>query len=227
MTLKLSIITVHSGLINELEKTIRSIYPKLSHRVEHIIVASISEEQLDQLIRIGRQSVLLVNKDRSLYDAMNIGLRRAQGQFVSFINSGDELSHEIPFSDLINNVCLAYTPALNLDNNTYIATSSTLNHQNFIAPHDEDIAFNEDYGIFSDALWMREMIQKHGVKYTGRQYATFYYGGRSTKPSLKQSIKNLRLDIFLLPRVKLVIKAIFVGVGLEWFNKVLLLKGYK
>jgi hypothetical protein len=103
----------------------------------------------------------------------------------------------------------------------------SLNHQNFLAPNDKSILYNEEYRIYADAHWMARMITTHGAKYCGRQYALFHYGGISTRPSMRQALNNLRIDYFFWARLKLLYKALFLLIGLEFINKSILRKGYQ
>ena len=227
MQLRLSIITVHKGPLLDLKRTIDSIYLRLDGHTEHILVARLNSDEVKVILEYCYQSKLVVNKDRSLYDAMNIGLRYSEGQFVNFINSGDELCAPIPTDELKEKKCFIYAPTLNIDKALYTSSASTLNHQNFIAPKDNDISFEEKYHLFADARWMNSMVLKYGANYQPHKFATFHYGGLSTRPSLLCACHNIRLDIFFLARIKLLIKALFVSFGLERINKSMLRRSYR
>jgi hypothetical protein len=71
------------------------------------------------------------------------------------------------------------------------------------------------------------MIVKYGKRHYPQRYAIFYYGGVSTRPSLAQAFWNMRIDLFFGARVKLLLKAIFIVIGLEWVNKSILVRTYR
>lgn len=223
----LSIVTIHKGSLYELERTVDSIYLRLDDQTEHIVVGSVLESEIGAIRKTCFRSKLVVNEDISLYDAMNIGVRHSKGRFVNFINSGDELCEPIPTGELIEITCYIFIPTLYIDSGTHVAGLHGANHQNIVAPNDKAICFDEAYLCFADAHWINQMIARYGSKLCPRQYATFHYGGLSTRPTLRQALQNMRMDTFLRARVKLLIKALFVSVGLERVNKYLLLRGYR
>lgn len=223
----LSIVTIHKGSLCELQRTVDSIYPRLDDQTEHIVVGSVLESEIKAIRKTCCRSKLVVNEDISLYDAMNIGIRHSKGKFINFINSGDELCEPIPTGELIEMTCYIFIPTLSIDSRAHVADSHVINHQNVVAPNDKAICFDAGYLCFADAHWINQMIARYGSKLCPRQYATFHYGGLSTRPTLRQARRNMRVDIFFRARVKLLIKALFVSVGLERVNKYLLLRGYR
>lgn len=61
-------------------------------RVEHIIVDGGSTDGTVEMIRADYpDSVLIVEKDRNLYDAINKGLRAASGDVIGLLNTDDQL----------------------------------------------------------------------------------------------------------------------------------------
>lgn len=225
---KLSIVTVHKGPLLELERTIDSIYSRLDdHTTEHIVVARLPESDISACRKLCDRSKFVLNEDKSLYDAMNIGIRYAEGKFVNFLNSGDELCAPIPSDELKESTCYICAPTLNIGTGPHVTSAHGVNHQNFFAPNDKDILFEEEYRIFADAHWMNQMIKRYGTKRCQRQYATFHYGGISTRPSLGLAFRNIRMDSFLLARLKLLIKALLIFTGLERINKYMLQRGYR
>ena len=100
-----------------------------------------------------------------------------------------------------------------------------MNHQNFIAPN-SNIRYQEQHGIFSDAEWMETNIKTFGLKMVEKPMAKFYYGGVSTRPSMKIAIKNLRFDKLLKSRIKFFLKAMLISLGAEWITKIILKRKY-
>lgn len=223
----LTIVTVHKGDINELRATVDSIYKNLDTQFEHIVVARVPENEIELLNFICNRSKLVINQDKSLYDAMNIGLNNANGKFISFVNSGDLLCACVPIGELNEDTCFSFKPRINIDGQEFVSRRRSVNHQNFIALTDKKILFDEAFGVFADANWMRRMSEKYDIKYSKRTYAVFHYGGISTRPSLDIAFSNMKCDRYVVARVKLLIKAILIVIGLESINKLFLLKSYK
>lgn len=98
-----SIITITYNAERFLERTIQSVIAQQATDVEYIIVDGASK---DQTLRIIRQyeahiSYWQSEPDRGLYDAMNKGLQRATGEYVWFMNAGDELHDAQTLSRLL------------------------------------------------------------------------------------------------------------------------------
>ncbi len=97
----LSIITVVYNGAYYLNGTARSVLAQTYPHIEYIIVDGGSTDHTllaIQLIELGNEKLLnakifrwVSEPDKGLYDAMNKGLRMATGDFVWFLNAGDEL----------------------------------------------------------------------------------------------------------------------------------------
>ena len=92
---KFSIITVTYNAGKVLEDTIQSVVFQTYRNVEYIIVDGGSK---DNTLEIAgkyhdRISKVISEPDKGLYDAMNKGIRLATGDYLCFLNAGDEL-HE-------------------------------------------------------------------------------------------------------------------------------------
>ena len=97
--MKLSIITITFNAERFLPKTIQSVVTQLYPNVEYIIVdgkstdgtVGIINDFEEQIRAKGIDFKWISEPDKGLYDAMNKGLQMATGDFVWFINAGDEI----------------------------------------------------------------------------------------------------------------------------------------
>ncbi|WP_430814391.1 glycosyltransferase family 2 protein [Carboxylicivirga sp. RSCT41] len=89
----ISIITIVYNGIDTIQKTIDSISCQTYSDIEYIIVDGASDDGTVDVIKSNKGSVnkWISEPDEGLYDAMNKGLKMAVGDFVWFINSGDEI----------------------------------------------------------------------------------------------------------------------------------------
>ncbi len=89
----LSIITITYNAERFLERTIRSVIASPSATVEYLLIDGASTDGTLDIIRQYEPHITAWTSepDRGLYDAMNKGLHRARGQYVWFMNAGDEL----------------------------------------------------------------------------------------------------------------------------------------
>ena len=92
----ISIITITYNAERWLERTMRSVLVQTCKEYEYIIVDGGSKDGTVDIIKRlepefkGRLS-WKSEPDKGLYDAMNKGIARAKGDFVWFINAGDEI----------------------------------------------------------------------------------------------------------------------------------------
>jgi len=87
--IKLSIVTITHNNLAGLLRTKKSI-DYANNSIEHIIIDGASDDGTLQILEQSRSPVnWLSENDKGIYDAMNKGLARAQGDFVIFMNAGD------------------------------------------------------------------------------------------------------------------------------------------
>lgn len=89
----LSIITVVYNNVRDIERTLCSVINQSYPHIEYIVVDGASTDGTLDIIQKyqDRLSKVISEKDAGIYDAMNKGLALASGDFVLFMNSGDEL----------------------------------------------------------------------------------------------------------------------------------------
>ncbi|MCK4751602.1 MAG: glycosyltransferase, partial [Bacteroidales bacterium] len=92
---KISIITVVYNDRGHIEETILSVLNQTYRHIEYVIVDGASSDGTLEVIRsFGDKIKLISEPDRGLYDAMNKGLHVSQGDYVWYLNSGDQLFSE-------------------------------------------------------------------------------------------------------------------------------------
>jgi glycosyltransferase involved in cell wall biosynthesis len=88
-----SIITITYNAEKFLEKTIRSVLAQTYPHIEYIIIDGKSKDSTVDIIKRYEANIAqwISEPDKGIYDAMNKGLARATGEFVWFMNAGDEI----------------------------------------------------------------------------------------------------------------------------------------
>ncbi len=88
----LSVITIVYNNAADIERTMLSVLGQTYRNIEYIIVDGLSNDgTLDIVKKHGDKTAKLISeKDEGIYDAMNKGLAAATGDYVIFMNSGDE-----------------------------------------------------------------------------------------------------------------------------------------
>lgn len=118
-----SIITITYNAERFLERTIQSLVSQPTSDYEYIIVDGGSTDGTLAIIHRYENVVThwTSEPDRGLYDAMNKGLHRATGQYVWFMNAGDELHDPQTLPNLLRHIRASwadvyYSDALFVDN---------------------------------------------------------------------------------------------------------------
>lgn len=91
--MKLSIITINRNNADGLKRTLDSVATQTKKEFEHIIVDGASTDRSVEVIKEYVQTAKCViwtsEPDSGIYDAMNRGVRKAIGEYVLMLNSGD------------------------------------------------------------------------------------------------------------------------------------------
>ncbi|MBY0245367.1 MAG: glycosyltransferase [Sphingobacteriaceae bacterium] len=102
MNPKVSVITIVYNNVADIERTILSVLGQNYSNIEYIIIDGASTDGTLEVIRRyeNRISKLLSEPDKGIYDAMNKGLALATGDYVLFMNSGDEIYNNTTISNI-------------------------------------------------------------------------------------------------------------------------------
>ncbi|WP_158989868.1 glycosyltransferase family 2 protein [Mucilaginibacter sp. L196] len=88
----LSVITIVYNNVKDIERTMLSVLNQTYTGIEYIVVDGLSNDGTIDIIKKyeSRITKFISEKDEGIYDAMNKGLGLATGDYVIFMNSGDE-----------------------------------------------------------------------------------------------------------------------------------------
>ena len=102
---KVSVITVNLNNARGLEKTICSVISQTSKEFEFIVIDGGSKDGSVDIIKkyAHKISYWVSEPDKGIYNAMNKGIEQAEGEYLIFINSEDELEN----NDMIGQFCAA------------------------------------------------------------------------------------------------------------------------
>ena len=96
--MKLTVITVCYNAKHDLLKTLESIVNQTFNDMEYVVVdggstdgtPSLLDEYKERFERRGLSFRYVSEKDKGTYDAMNKGAVMAQGEWINYMNAGDE-----------------------------------------------------------------------------------------------------------------------------------------
>ena len=99
----ISIVTVNYNNYEGLVRTCESVWSQSGANYEHIIIDGGSTDGSIGFIEKYRSrfSHVSVGKDNGIFDAMNLGLEYAEGDWVNFLNSGDTYENHFVLDHLI------------------------------------------------------------------------------------------------------------------------------
>lgn len=101
--MRISIITVCFNCADTIADTIRSISDQVYKNIEYIIVDGGSTDGTRELVGRynGRVQKYISEPDEGIYDAMNKGIRMAEGEFIGCLNADDVYADSEVISDVV------------------------------------------------------------------------------------------------------------------------------
>lgn len=100
--MKVSIVTVTYNCQNVIEETIKSIIEQTYSDIEFVIIDGSSKDNtLDIIKKYSKHiDIIISEKDKGIFDAMNKSLDYITGDYVIFINAGDKLINNHIIADI-------------------------------------------------------------------------------------------------------------------------------
>lgn len=100
----ITVVTVCYQTVNEIEKTILSVLRQTYSDIEYIIIDGGSSDGTVDTIRkyANRLAYWVSEPDGGIYDAMNKGIAKASGEWINFMNAGDEFFNEKTIENVFN-----------------------------------------------------------------------------------------------------------------------------
>jgi len=209
---KISIITVVYNGAQTLESTIKSVVNQTYKNIEYIIIDGNSKDETLQIIKKfeDKISYWISEPDNGIYDAMNKGLNVSTGDYIWFMNSGDEIAgstiveefiHSNPESDIyygdtvmidtdgieIGNRRLTPPEKLNWKN---FKKGMLVSHQSFIVRKTITEPYNLKYKFSADFEWcLLAMKKANFITNTHLTLSKFLDGG-ITKQNIAAGLKE-------------------------------------
>lgn len=214
---KVSIITVVYNDVRGIEYTIRSVMKQTYAELEYIIVDGLSTDGTLQVIDQYNEevSILISEKDNGIYDAMNKGLATATGDYVLFLNSGDELYEDMTLEKVFSsaeNADIYYGETKLIDEERNIIGDRrhktptrfdwksfrygmNICHQAIYVKRSIAQPYDVQYALSADVDWVIRAAKKANKIVNVNQYVAKYLVGGMTQQCHRQSLKE-RYAIF-------------------------------
>ncbi|MCW5519183.1 glycosyltransferase [Aureitalea sp. L0-47] len=215
---KISVVTVNYNNANGLSKTIQSVLAQDLDELEYIVIDGGSEDKSTEVIKSFESSIdhWISESDSGVYEAMNKGIDRASGEYVLFLNSGDEFftsetlkkvlpqldsGKDIYYGNLIfihklKEMSRDYPKSMDFE---YFLERSLPHPGSFIrrSLFDTIFRYSEHFRIVSDWEFFIVAILKEKVSYKHLHLviSRFELDGMSNDPKNKQGIEEERFEV--------------------------------
>ena len=215
---KFSIITVTYNAGATLEDTIQSVITQTYRNLEYIIIDGGSKDRTLEIIEQYRPHIhkVICEPDKGLYDAMNKGIKQATGDYICFLNAGDELHEDVTLLLMVHSITestlpdVLYGETAIVDEEGHFVRMRRLSapehltwksfksgmlvcHQAFFARRDLAEPFDLRYRFSADFDWCIRIMKKsqtlHNTHLTLIDYLNEGMTTRNHKASLKERFR--------------------------------------
>jgi glycosyltransferase involved in cell wall biosynthesis len=209
---KLSVITIVYNNVRDIERTLLSVINQTYPNIEYIIIDGLSTDGTLDVIRKyeSRISNVISEKDAGIYDAMNKGLFVATGDYILFMNSGDEIYDKDTVANVFAtagdaDIYYGETEMINdkgqsLGQRRHKAPSQfswrdfkygmSVSHQAIYIKRSLTESYNLQYQLSSDIDWIINAAKKAKKIVNVNQYVAKYLVGGMSKKRHRQSLQE-------------------------------------
>jgi len=216
---KISVITVCYNAAKTIEQTLESVLNQTYSFIEYIIIDGASTDGTLSLIEKYRDkiSMLVSEKDKGLYDAMNKGLQQATGDYVFFLNADDlfydngvleklaEAANNHNFPDVLYGEAMFMDESgkelgLRSEQTTQrvpeqlhwksLKHGMVISHQAFLVKRTAAVSFDMRYRLCADIDWMIRCLKKAQSCFNTHLIISKFRMGGLSKQQQKRSWKE-------------------------------------
>lgn len=223
--MRLTIVTVVFNELEKLKKTIASLESYLDQEVELWIIDGSDNRIInDYLLTLSHRKINWITEpDKGIYDAMNKGRERANGDYLIYMNAGDAFHSEHGLETILEDsrlndlVVLGYSievygsdkylrPGLCKEASVFESPS----HQATLYPKSfyKNNIYRLDIHIGADAEYTARAITSCGAVFVPIIFCEFELGGLSSNYGLKSMSLRIRQIYSLGCALKLIVKFI-------------------
>ncbi len=237
---KLSVITIVYNNVKDIERTLLSVLNQTYKNIEYIIIDGASTDGTSRILERYRDKIskLISEPDKGIYDAMNKGLTLATGDYILFMNSGDEIYSVETVAEVFETADSAdmYYGETEMYNNNWESLGQrrhrapehfnwrsfklgmSVSHQAIYIKRSITEPFDLSYKYSSDIDWIIKCAKKaSSIVNTHIYVAKYLVGGMSKKKhfsSLKERFKIFRKYYGLIPNL---INHLFIAISLAGY----------
>lgn len=223
----ITVITVVYNSEDYIERTIQSVLSQTYKNIEHVILDGASKDKTLDIIKKYTHQIAYwkSESDKGIYDAMNKAQLHSTGEYLMFLNSGDEFNdhdvlknvfHQDQTADVYYGDTLITDIVGNPLRNRRLRPPMHLNwkdfrygmlvcHQSIIIKKELSVDYNLNYRIAADIDWaIRSTRQANRIVNTNLTISKFMEGGMSSihhRQGLKERFRILSNHFGLIPNL--------------------------
>lgn len=213
----LSVITIVYNNVKDIERTLLSVINQDYDAIEYIIIDGGSTDGTVDIIKNYEDKIAkwVSEPDKGIYNAMNKGLKMASGDYILFMNSGDEIYDNSTVSNVFSsepNADIYYgeTEMFNEDWESLgtrrhkapekftwrsFRYGMSISHQAIYIRREIIEPYNEHYKLSADIDWILKAAKKAKKIVNTHQHVAKYLVGGMSKKRHRESLKE-RFYIF-------------------------------
>ena len=213
--MRVSVVTICYNSSEFIERTIESVLAQTNKDIEYLIIDGASKDNTVEIAESYRSRMeaagityqIYSEPDKGIYDAMNKGIRKATGDIIGLLNSGDVYEDDAvetvvkTFAETGCELMFANIRMIKTDGSSFVKkarqrgfqTSRDWNHPTTFVKGDvykanpfRMLGIHDDYGFY---LQMRKQGRK--IVTVDKVLASFYMGGASNNKSFKAAKKRI------------------------------------
>ena len=219
MSNKISVITVVYNDVKHIRETMESFFSQTWEEKEYIVIDGGSTDGTAEVIKeyADRLAYWCSEKDAGVYDAMNKGIALATGDYVCFLNAGDELHEDDTLQLMVHSLAglnelpdVIYGETAIVDEEGHFLRMRRLSapeqltwksfregmlvcHQAFFARRDRAVKYDLHYRFSADFDWCIRIMKQskilHNTHLTLIDYLNEGMTTRNHKASLKERFR--------------------------------------
>lgn len=237
---KLSVITIVYNNVKDIERTMLSVLNQTYPNIEYILIDGDSKDGTKDIIYKykSRLAQFISEPDKGIYDAMNKGLALATGDYVLFMNSGDEIYAPVTVAEVFDSAASAdiYYGETEMFNERWESLGQrrhhspenfdwqsfkygmSISHQAIYVKRSLAEPFNLEYKYSSDIDWIiRAAKNASSIVNTHSYVAKYLVGGVSKKKHLASLKERFRIFTKYYGLVPNLVNHIFIAINLAQY----------
>lgn len=219
---RFTIITVTYNANKALKKTTKSIQDQTYRNFEHVVIDGGSKDgSLKYLRSLSFQNLHYISEiDKGIYDAMNKGIQQASGEYLLFLNAGDNFTSRIllekvaiKIKKLDKKPRIIYGGAnVYSENGKFVATlnplefskdnlnkyaTRTVCHQSIFVHKDGIVKYNDQYTFKGELNWYYDLLNinnRNKILNIDEIICDYYLGGIGDKNFWKNFLERMQVS---------------------------------